>query len=201
MEYNGGAVIAMVGKDCVAIASDKRFGVQFQTIGFENEKVYRIQPRVMVGLTGLASDVQTMAQKLEFRAKLYNLREERDMEPKTLAHLLSQLLYEKRFGPYYTEPVVAGLDAHDKPYICGMDLLGAQELAKDFVVTGTCTENMFGMAESLWRPDLEPADLIEIVSQCLLASVDRDAYSGWGAVVHLLTKDGVLTKHLKTRMD
>jgi 20S proteasome subunit beta 3 len=132
---------------------------------------------------------------------LYNLREERDMQPKTLAHLLSQLLYEKRFGPYFTEPVVAGIDQNDKPYICSMDLLGAQELAKDFVVSGTCTENLFGMAESLWRPDLEPDDLFETISQCLLASVDRDAYSGWGAVVHVLTKDGLRTKHLKVRQD
>ena len=28
MEYNGGSVIAMVGKDCVAIASDTRLGNQ-----------------------------------------------------------------------------------------------------------------------------------------------------------------------------
>lgn len=27
MDYNGGALIAMKGKNCVAIASDKRFGV------------------------------------------------------------------------------------------------------------------------------------------------------------------------------
>jgi 20S proteasome subunit beta 3 len=60
MEYNGGAVIAMVGKDCVAIACDTRFGVQFQTIGLAFEKVFRIQDRVLVGLTGLATDVQTM---------------------------------------------------------------------------------------------------------------------------------------------
>lgn len=60
MEYNGGACIAMVGKDCVAIASDKRFGVQAQTVGFDFEKVFRIQERTFVGLTGLATDVQTM---------------------------------------------------------------------------------------------------------------------------------------------
>ena len=68
-------------------------------------------------------------------------------------------------------------------------------------MAGTCTENMFGMCESLWRPDLEPEDLFEVISQCLLASVDRDAMSGWGATVHVLTKDGVTTKKLKVRQD
>lgn len=28
MAYNGGCVVAMTGKDCVAIATDHRFGVQ-----------------------------------------------------------------------------------------------------------------------------------------------------------------------------
>lgn len=141
------------------------------------------------------------AAKLQFRANLYELREERQMTPQVLAHLLSQLLYEKRFGPYFTEPVVAGLDSADRPFICAMDLIGAQELAKDFVVTGTCTENLFGMCESLWRPDMPEDELFEVVSQCLLASIDRDATSGWGAVVHILNKDGVRTKHLKVRQD
>lgn len=44
------------------------------------------------------------------------------------------------------------------------------------------------MAESLWEPDLAPEDLFETVSQTLLNAVDRDAYSGWGAVVWIIEK-------------
>jgi 20S proteasome alpha/beta subunit len=32
----------------------------------------------------------------------------------------------------------------------------------------------------------EPEDLFETISQTLLNAVDRDAYSGWGAVVHIM---------------
>ena len=35
----------------------------------------------------------------------------------------------------------------------------------------------------------------------LLASVDRDALSGWGAVVHVITPQGITSKSLKGRMD
>jgi 20S proteasome subunit beta 3 len=31
--------------------------------------------------------------------------------------------------------------------------------------------------------------------------VDRDAMSGWGGVVHIITKDNVITRELKGRMD
>jgi hypothetical protein len=39
MDHNGGSVIAMVGKDCVAIASDLRLGNQAQGISSDFQKV------------------------------------------------------------------------------------------------------------------------------------------------------------------
>ena len=32
----------------------------------------------------------------------------------------------------------------------------------------------------------EPEDLFETISQTLLNAVDRDAFSGWGAIVHVM---------------
>lgn len=55
-------------------------------------------------------------------------------------------------------------------------------------MSGTASEKLFGMAESLWEPDLPAEDLFETVSQTLLNAVDRDAYSGWGAVVWIIEK-------------
>ena len=85
---------------------------------------------------------------------MYKLREEREIRPKTFAHLVSSTLYEKRFGPYFIEPCIAGLDQDGKPFICSMDLIGCINFAKDFVVTGTASPNLYGMCEALWEPDL-----------------------------------------------
>ena len=60
-----------------------------------------------------------------------------------------------RFGPYYTEPVIAGLDPITyEPFICSLDLIGCPMITDDFVVSGTCSEQMYGMCESLWEPDM-----------------------------------------------
>jgi len=201
MQYNGAAVIAMVGKDCIAIASDKRFGIRNQTVGCEMQKIFQINDRTFVGLTGLASDLQTLEQKFRFRNNMYRLREERDMSPQAFSNMVSSLLYESRFGPYFSEPVIAGLGEGNKPYLCGMDLLGAQVHTDDFMVAGDCTEAMYGLCESLYQPDLEPDDLFEVLAQCLLSGVDRDCLAGWGCVVHVLTPQGVTTRNLKGRMD
>jgi 20S proteasome subunit beta 3 len=201
MQYNGAAMIAMTGKDCVAIAADRRLGQQFLTVATDFVKVFPMSPKLYVGLAGLASDVLTLRNLLKFRLELYELREERPMSPQVFSHLLSNLLYEKRFGPYFVEPIVAGLDDSGKPFLSGMDLIGATVKDDSFVVSGTCTGNLFGMCETLYRPNLEPDELFETIAQALLSSVDRDALSGWGGVVHIITKDGVTTKELKGRQD
>ena len=201
LEYNGGAMIAMVGKDCVGIASDTRLGVQQQTVACDFQKLFQLNDKLFVGLSGLGTDIQTMHQLLQFRLKLYKLREERDISPEAFASLLSSILYEKRFGPYFTEPIVAGLGKDGAPFISAMDLIGAPVEAEDFVVSGTCTNNLYGMCESLFRPDLEEDALFEVLAQCLQASVDRDAVSGWGGVVHILSSKGVTTRTLKSRQD
>ena len=60
-----------------------------------------------------------------FKTNMYRLREERGIEPKTLAHLVSSTLYEKRFGPYFISPVVAGINSKtNEPFICGFDNIG-----------------------------------------------------------------------------
>ena len=127
--------------------------------------------------------------------------QERDISPKALAALISHMLYERRFGPWFTEPVVAGLDADNQPYVCAMDLLGADCVPGNFVVSGTCSESLYGMCESLWRPDMEVEDLFETVSQAMLSALDRDCLSGWGCTVVLISKDKVVTRELKARMD
>ncbi|KAA1090419.1 proteasome core particle subunit beta 3 [Puccinia graminis f. sp. tritici] len=134
MELNGGSVVAMVGKGCVAIACDLRLGNQALTVACNFEKVFQVTDKMFIGLPGLATDTFTF-------------------------------------------------------------------FAKDFVVSGTASSKLFGMAEALWEPDLAPEDLFETISQTLLNAVDRDAYSGWGAVVWIIEADQVTKRVLKSRMD
>nr|QBH73454.1 proteasome subunit beta type protein [Xibalbanus tulumensis] len=178
LTYNGGAIVAMTGKNCVAVAADRRFGVQAQTISLDFQKVFEMGPYLYLGLPGLATDTETVHERLRFRLNLYELRENRRIRPKTFAAMVSNLLYERRFGPYFVEPVIAGLDPKTfEPYICNLDLIGCPNTPEDFVVAGTCAEQLYGMCEVLWEPDLEPDDLFETISQALMNAFDRDAGS------------------------
>merc|ERR1712051_110173 len=140
--------------------------------------------------------------KFKFRKNMYELSESRTMTPKTFAAVLSNMLYERRFGPFFINPVIAGLDPATKaPYITSMDLIGNMTEPEDFAVAGTCEDQLFGMCEALWQPDMSPEEIFECITQALTNALDRDASSGWGAVVHIIEVDKITTKKIKTRMD
>lgn len=202
MSYNGSAIVAMAGKECVAVASDLRYGVNIQTISFDFEKFFQMGDHLYLGLSGLATDITTVSNLAKFRTNLYELRENRKISPVAFTRVISNLLYSRRFGPYFTEPIVAGLQPKTyEPYIASCDLIGCITKPEDFVVCGTCDSQLYGMCESVWEPNMDPDDLFESISQALLNAQDRDCLSGWGAKVHVIEKDQVTTKTLRTRMD
>jgi len=71
-----------------------------------------------------------------------------------------------RFGPWFAEPIVAGLRKDGSVFLSGMDLIGAPVFAEDFVVSGTCTSNLHGMCEALYKKEMVSI-LISFSSICL----------------------------------
>ena len=122
-------------------ASDLRLGQQAMTVACNFDKVFAVTERTYLGLAGLASDVATLKETFRYRVNMYKMKEEREIQPETFAHLVSSTLYEKRwvipsglssralvqrahhrspfllyrFGPYFIEPVICGLSSPDAP--------------------------------------------------------------------------------------
>merc|ERR1719163_1881961 len=95
-EINGSAILAMKGDGCVAICADRRVSSQASTISTNSTRIFRIADKIYLGLSGLLTDVCTVANELKFKYKMYKLREQRDMSPKTFTTVVSNLLYSKR---------------------------------------------------------------------------------------------------------
>jgi 20S proteasome subunit beta 3 len=156
---------------------------------------------------------------MKFKLNMYKLKEGREMKAETFSKLVATSLYEKRytpsiiwltpfafrFGPYFVAPVIAGLDkiseTEYKPVICTYDSIGYREHSGQFEVAGTGGELLYGVCETFFKPDLGPEELFEVISNSLLAAMDRDSLSGWGARVYILTPTELIVRTLKTRQD
>ncbi|GCA62320.1 proteasome B-type subunit [Kipferlia bialata] len=198
---NGSAIVGMAGKDSVAIATDLRYGNSYQTIGTNMRKVFRLSDNLMVALGGLATDIQTLSAKLRFRVNLYELEEKRPMSPKVATRMLSQLLYKHRFGPFFVSPIVAGLSKEGEPWVASMDSIGAVSDVDAYYSEGTAAETLMGACETYWKEDMTPEQLGGTVERVIQAGMGRDAFSGWGAEVWLLTSEGLEVREVKTRQD
>ena len=65
----------MCGKNCVAIASDLRFGInQQQTTAVDMKKIYEIHPHLYVGLSGAFILIAPVPVRPRSRRELHSLR-------------------------------------------------------------------------------------------------------------------------------
>ena len=102
-------------------------------------------------------------------------------------HCIIKFSSISRFGPYFVDPVVAYVDEKTgKARVANTDLIGCKSEPADFVVSGTGSEQLYGMCEVLWKPGLNADELFEVISQSLVNAFDRDALSGWGAEVYIM---------------
>ena len=69
-------------------------------------------------------------------------------------------------------------DGEIEPYIYAADLIGAGLFADDFVVAGTASEALYGLCESLYKPDmvlyilsLFPTDLLFPLLRILMSNI------------------------------
>ena len=166
------------------------------------ERVFKINNRTLLGMSGLVSDVMTVHEELVMKSDLYKLREDREISPQTFDAMVSSFLYSKRFGPFFVEPLIAGLQGPDfTPFISGQDVLGCPVATNDFVVAGTAEASLYGTAETFFRPNLEPDELFEVMAQVLTQSTDRDCLSGYGAIIYILTPTRLIVREILGRQD
>ncbi len=85
--------------------------------------------------------------------------------------------------------------------ICTYDSIGYREYSGNFETGGTGAELLLGICETYYKENMGPEELYEVVAHSLLSALDRDALSGWGGVVYILTPDELIVRRLKTRQD
>lgn len=88
-----------------------------------------------------------------------------------------------------------------RPFLCSLDMIGAKSQSDAFVCAGAASNSIFGTAEALWEPGLDQEKLVKVCANAFLGALERDCLSGYGAVLYLITKDGVIEYDLASRND
>lgn len=188
--FEYGCILAMQGKDCVAIAEDRRCGRRSSPTGMTTSNIFNVAPRLYVALSGRRSHVLAVNDRLKLRKGVYEIEDECDISPRVVSQLLSHLLYERRLRPFKVESVIAGFDPETlEPFICFMDLLGYVQVATDFAINGCAYKKMIGICETLWTPNQNATELLKTISQAMTTFCTPNIIQEWCSSIFMVEKD------------
>lgn len=134
---NGGTCVSIAGKDFAIIGSDKRHSDGYIINSREAKRLYSINEFCVLGTTSFHPDGLRLAKDLKMLSLKYHLKTKKNLLINSLAQLLSNKLYSRRFFPFYSFNLLCGYNSEDNTgYLYSYDPVGSFE-RESFRASGT----------------------------------------------------------------
>jgi len=187
MYMPGATAVGITFNEGVVFASERRIAYGNFVVSKTTKKTFVITPHVGAACAGLVADMQILSLQIAALAKIRRMEIKRDVPPNTVAKMMSNMLYERRFFPLLTQVIVGGLV--DKPTIYTLDPLGSV-LPDDYAAVGTGAEMALGVLDPQYKKDLTEAQAVDLAVKSVRAASMRDSASGDNIDVLVMNKDG-----------
>ena len=191
----GATTIGVVFSGGVILASEKRVSYGYLVTSRAGKKIFKISDRIGAACAGLVSDMQILAREMEAYAKLFNLEVGRPMPVKSVAKLMSNLLFNRRMAPLITQTLVGGID-EDGPALFSLDVLGSL-IPDKFSVVVSGAAIAVGVLEEGYKENMSADEAKGLVTRAVKSAVSRDIMSGDGVDFFTITKEGVKEETIK----
>lgn len=191
----GACGVAIKCKDGVILGNDKRATWGYTVTNKSTQKVFKITDHIGLAAYGLIGDFQILVRIMRAQANLYELDAGNRITTQSLAKMISNFLYSRKMAPLYTNIVVAGMD-EDGPKLYTLDAIGSL-IPDDYGVTGTGMLMSVGILEAEYKPDLNIEEGIKLVEKAIRNAIKRDAMTGNGIDLLIITKDGAEEKFIE----
>ena len=184
----GTTTLGMVIKEGVVIATETRATMGTLIAHKQTKKLYKIDEHLALATAGLVGDLQILARYLNAEANLYRLKRDVKMPVQSAATLMSNILNQRKFFPYYVQLILGGFDSTGAN-IYSLDAAGGA-IPDKYTAGGSGSPYVFGVLEDNYRDDLTSNEGIDIAIRAISAAKARDSASGGDINVAVITKDG-----------
>jgi proteasome beta subunit len=187
MYMPGATAVGITFDNGVVVASEKRVAYGNFLVSKTTKKTFSLTDKVGVTIAGLVADMQLLVLQIKALAKIRKMELKRDIPPNSIAKMMSNLMYERRFYPFLTQIIVGGVV--DKPAIYTLDPLGSV-LPDEYAAVGTGAEMALGVLDQQYKPGMKEKEAIDLAIKSIRAATLRDSFSGDGIDILVITKDG-----------
>ncbi len=188
MYMPGATAVGITFDGGVVIASEKRIAYGNFLASKTTKKTFQLTPRVGAACAGLVADMQILSMQISALAKIRKMEIKREIPPNSIAKMMSNMMYERRFFPLLTQVVVGGIV--DKPAIYTLDPLGSV-LPDEYAAVGTGAEMALGVLDPQFKEKMTEKEATELAKKAVKSATLRDTFSGDGIDVLVITKDGI----------
>ena len=193
----GATAVGIKCKDGVVLGNDRRATWGYTVTNKTTQKLFKITENVGLAAYGLIGDFQFVSRVLKAQAALYELDANAEISTKSVAKMVSNMLYSRKMAPLYTNLIIAGVD-EDGPQVYTLDALGSL-IPEEFGATGTGMLLSMGILEADYKPDMSIEDGVKLVEKAIRNSIKRDVMSGNGIDLLIITSDGAEERHIEIK--
>ena len=183
----GATAVGITYDGGVVFASEKRIAYGNFLVSKSTKKTFQLTPKVGAACAGLVADMQILSLQISALAKIRKMEIKREIPPNTIAKMMSNMMYERRFFPLLTQVIVGGVV--DKPAIYTLDPLGSV-LPDDYAAVGTGAETALGVLDPQFKENMTEKDAIELAKKAVKSAILRDSFSGDGIDVLVINSEG-----------
>ncbi len=191
----GATTVGVVFSDGVVLAAEKRVTYGYFVMSKGGKKVFKVTDRIGVACAGLIGDMQILAKEMEAQANLYSMDVGRQINVRSAAKLMANVLFNRRYAPLITQTIVGGLD-EEGPSLYVLDVLGSL-IPDKYAAVGSGTELAIGVIEEGYKETLTAEEAKELVTRSIKSAISRDSMSGDGIDFLIITKEGIAEESIK----
>ncbi|KAM3727709.1 Proteasome subunit [Dirofilaria immitis] len=210
--FEGGTTAAIAGDNFAIMASDTRMS-QFEVniLTRDAEKIHILNDSIVLSCAGFYGDVLQLKRLLEARLHKYRFDYRGDMTVDLCAELLSRNLYYRRFFPYYTGAILAGIDENGKGAVFSYDPIGCIEHIA-YTASGSaepmimpffdCQIGLVTMSGDVEKPHLTIERATSLIKDAFRVAAEREISTG--DKIHLVIAEAgksIRKLHLPLRED
>ena len=184
----GATAVGITYNDGVLLAAEKRVSYGNFVVNKNTKKTFNVTDHVGAACAGMVADMQVLVRQVSALSKIRKLETRRNIEPNSVAKLMSVIMFERRYFPLLTQVVVGGV-TDGKPEIYTLDPLGSV-LPDRYAAVGTGAEMALGVMDAEFNDNLDEEKATNLALKSIRSSIQRDSASGDGIDILIINKNG-----------
>jgi proteasome beta subunit len=184
----GGTVVGIACKDGVILAAEKRFAYGRFVVSRHGKKTFKLTDNVGVAAAGMIGDMQTLVREIQSLIKIKELESRTTLSARSIAKLMSVVMFQLRLTPLITQVLVGGVDGEPQVYV--LDPLGSV-IGDKYAAIGSGAEIAIGVLEDEYRDNIDLEAAKQLAVKSIQSAIQRDAASGDGIDIMVITKNSV----------